>query len=68
MRKKVVTIGGSAGVTISPAELRELGLRVGDPVEVSVRAGVLELRAANQHAGKPMDELLDHINRQRTRS
>jgi len=68
MRKKVVTIGGSAGVTISPAELRELGLSVGDPVDVQVRAGVLELRPVNKHADKPMDELLEHINRFRTRS
>ncbi|MCL2424117.1 MAG: hypothetical protein FWD11_09560 [Micrococcales bacterium] len=58
MRKKVVTVGSSAGITISPAELRALGLSVGDPVEVSVRGGVLEVSKVSPFAGLSLDELL----------
>jgi len=68
MLKKVVTIGSSAAVTISPTELKELGLKVGDPVDVQVRAGVLELKPANKYAGLPMSDLIKHINQHRTRS
>ena len=67
MRKKVVTIGSSAGITISPNELRQLGVGVGDPVEVEVRAGVLEMRPINKYSGQPMDQLLTRINSARTR-
>jgi formylmethanofuran dehydrogenase subunit D len=67
MQKKVVTIGSSAGVTISPAELRSLGVSIGDSVEVTTRAGVLEVKASNPHKGKTMSELLQFINDRRTR-
>jgi len=58
MRKKIVTIGSSAGITVSPSELRALGLKVGDVVEVNVRGGVLEAVPVNQYAGLELDELL----------
>jgi len=65
MRKKIVTIGSSAGVTVSPSELRALGLRIGDPVEVNVRGGVLEVAPVNQYAGLGLETLLDLVD-QRT--
>jgi len=68
MMKKVVTIGSSAAITISPAELRELGLKVGDRVQTSVQAGTLELRPIDKYAGATRQELLAHINQHRTRS
>ncbi|GAA4695347.1 Antitoxin component of the MazEF toxin-antitoxin module [Promicromonospora umidemergens] len=67
MRKKIVTIGNSAGVTISPADLQELGLGVGDPVEVTVRGGVLELRAVNKYEGMNLDELSAILEKRRNR-
>ncbi|WP_157734792.1 AbrB/MazE/SpoVT family DNA-binding domain-containing protein [Pseudofrankia inefficax] len=68
MRKKVVTIGNSAGITISPAELRALGVSPGDTVEATFRAGVLEVRAVSQHENSSLPELLAVINAARTRS
>jgi antitoxin component of MazEF toxin-antitoxin module len=68
MRKKVVTIGNSAGITISPAELRALGLNPGDMVEVTIRAGVLEARAVSQYEDTPLPDLMAVINAARTRS
>jgi len=63
MRKKIVTIGSSAGVTVSPSELMALGLRIGDPVEVKVRGGVLEVAPVNQYAGLDLETLLDLVDR-----
>jgi antitoxin component of MazEF toxin-antitoxin module len=57
MRKKIVRIGSSAGVTVSPGELAALGLAVGDQVEVTVRAGVLEVVPADKYVGRPLVEL-----------
>jgi antitoxin component of MazEF toxin-antitoxin module len=68
MRKKVVTIGNSAGITISPVELREMGVEAGDTVEVTVRGGVLEARAVSRYEDAPMPELIAVINAARTRS
>jgi antitoxin component of MazEF toxin-antitoxin module len=68
MRKKVVTIGNSAGITISPAELRALGIEVGDAVEAEVRGGVLEVRAVSRYEDTPLPDLIAVINAARTRS
>lgn len=68
MRKKVVTIGNSAGITISPAELAGLGVVPGDEVEVSVRGGVLEARPVNRYAEASLDELMAVIDARRTRT
>lgn len=67
MRKKVVTMGSSAGITISPAELRALGAAPGDVVEVTVRSGVLEARAVSKYEGAPLPDLMNVINSHRTR-
>jgi len=67
MRKKVVRIGGSVGVTISPAELRELGVGAGDEVEVAARGGVLEIRPVDPYAQMGSDELMALIEAGRTR-
>ncbi|MFI5719667.1 hypothetical protein [Nocardia sp. NPDC051750] len=67
MRKKVVTIGSSAGITISPAELRALGVSPGDMVEVTVRSGTLEARAVSKYDDAGLPELMDIINAHRTR-
>ena len=37
MTQKVIRIGSSAGVTIPKEKLEELGLKIGDRVEISVR-------------------------------
>ncbi|MCL2468098.1 MAG: AbrB/MazE/SpoVT family DNA-binding domain-containing protein [Micrococcales bacterium] len=67
MRKKVVRVGGSAGVTISPAELRELGVGTGDEVEVTARGGVLEIRPVDPYSQMDPDELMALIEAGRTR-
>lgn len=67
MRKKVVTIGNSAGITISPTELAALNVAPGDEVEVTVRGGVLEARAADKYAEASLEELMTVINAHRTR-
>jgi len=67
MLKKVVTMGSSAGMTISPAELRDLGVKVGDQLLVTSRAGVLEVRRANPYQGKSRKELVELIERKTTR-
>lgn len=68
MQKKIVTIGNSAGITISPAELRALGVRPGDAVEVTVRGGVLEARAVGKYDDAPLDDLMAVINAHRSRN
>lgn len=67
-KRKVVTIGNSAAVTISPAQLRALGLHTGDPVEVTVHAGVLEVRPVSKYEGMDLDSLMNVIDQRRTRS
>ena len=62
MRKKIVRVGSSAAITVSPAELVALGLSVGDPVEVSVHAGVLEAVPVNKYAALPHDDLMRLVN------
>lgn len=58
MRRKIITVGTSAGITISPADMRALGLSVGDPVEVTARAGALEVRPVNKRAHLSHEELM----------
>lgn len=67
MRKKVIRVGGSAGVTISPAELRELGVQPGDEVEVTARGGVLEIRPVDPYRQMETTELMALIEAGRTR-
>ncbi|WP_131747658.1 MazF family transcriptional regulator [Frankia sp. Cppng1_Ct_nod] len=58
----------SPGITISPAELRALGIGPGDTVEVTVRSGVLEARAVSRYEDTPLPGLMAVINTARTRS
>lgn len=58
MRKQIIAVGDSAGVELSATELRDLGLTLGDPVEVTVRFGVMEIKPINKYADLPLEELL----------
>lgn len=58
MRRKIITVGTSAGITISPADLRALGLSVGDQVEVTAHQGSLKVRPVNKRAHLSHDELM----------
>ena len=62
MRKKVITVGTSAGVTISPADLKALGIRVGDPVDVSTHDGVITIRPARNHTPLSHDVVMARID------
>ncbi|MGB4776780.1 hypothetical protein [Microbacterium sp.] len=67
MRRKVITIGSSAGITISPAELTALGLKPGNHVEVTLVGRSLEVRPASAYAGMSLDELVPLIEERRKR-
>ena len=67
MRKKVLRVGNSAAITLSPPELAALGLAVGDQVEVIVRAGVLQVSRVNVFSGRPVAELFAVIDAARRR-
>lgn len=54
-------------MTISPAELRELGVGTGDEVEVTARGGVLEIRPVDPYSQMDPDELMALIEAGRTR-
>ncbi len=61
MKRKVVTIGSSAGITISPAELAALGVRPGSQVEVTLVGRSLEVRPVSRYAGMSLDDLMPII-------
>ncbi len=67
MKRKVVTIGSSAGITISPAELAALGVKPGSQVDVSLVGRSLEVRPVSPYTGMSLDELIPIIQRRRTR-
>jgi antitoxin component of MazEF toxin-antitoxin module len=58
MKQKIITVGMSAGIAISPAELKWLGLSVGDTVEVTPGPGTIEIRRVNERAHLSHDELM----------
>ncbi|WP_369371870.1 hypothetical protein AB1046_00735 [Promicromonospora sp. Populi] len=58
MTQQIITIGTSAGITLSLADMKALGLSVGDPVKVTARQGVLEIRAASKYAHLSHEELM----------
>lgn len=62
MRKKIITVGTSAGVTISPADLKALGIRVGDPVDVSTRDGAISIRPVRARSVMPYDVVMAQID------
>ena len=63
MRKKVVTVGTSAAVTLSREELAALGVGAGDSVEVTARDGVVEIRPVNPFAGMAHEERVALLDR-----
>ncbi|MFN8032028.1 MAG: AbrB/MazE/SpoVT family DNA-binding domain-containing protein [Mycobacterium sp.] len=63
MRKKVVTIGTSAGVTLSRDELAALGVAVGDSVDVTTRDGVVEIRPVNPFASMSHEDRVALLDR-----
>jgi antitoxin component of MazEF toxin-antitoxin module len=55
MVQKVIKIGSSAGVTIPKKQLDELGLRIGDDVEMTIKPANKQLKKFAQELDKFMD-------------
>lgn len=55
MVQKIIKIGSSAGVTIPKKQLDELGLRVGDEAEVTVKPANAKHKKFIQELDKFMD-------------
>jgi antitoxin component of MazEF toxin-antitoxin module len=62
MRKKVIRVGTSAAVTISPSDLRALGISVGDPVEVTTTNGGIEIRPVSERPQMSHDALMSLVD------
>ena len=45
MDQKIIQIGSSAGVTMSPDTLKELGVKIGDTVETELDADTFVIKA-----------------------
>ncbi len=58
MRQKIIMVGALAVITISSADLKALGLSVGDQVDVLARHGTLEVRPVSTRAHLSHDELM----------
>lgn len=58
MKKKITKNGTSATVTLSPTELKALGLRLGDEVDVTVEDSKVIIQAVNQYKRMTHEELL----------
>ncbi len=56
MSQKVIRIGSSAGLTISPDILEALGIQIGDAVEVSAH------RSARTLTVRPKEETGEQVN------
>lgn len=55
MVQKIIQIGSSAGVTIPKKQLQELGLRVGDEVEMSLKPANAKIKKFAEELDKFMD-------------
>ena len=55
MVQKVIKIGSSAGVTIPKKQLDELGLRIGDDVEMTIKPVNKQFKKFAQELDKFMD-------------
>ena len=55
MTQKIIQIGSSAGVTIPKKQLKELGLKVGDEVNISIRQTRGQLKEFADELDKFMD-------------
>lgn len=52
MTQKIIKVGSSAGLTISPDVLKTLGMKVGDSVEVSAHPSTHAMTVRAQKKGK----------------
>jgi antitoxin component of MazEF toxin-antitoxin module len=64
MRRKLVRMGNSLGVTLSPAAIASLGVAEGDPVDVDVEDGRVVITGKRQLAAllaewRPIAEEID---------
>ena len=55
MAQKIIQIGSSAGVTIPKKQLDDLGLAVGDEIDIEIRPTKAKLRAFADELDKFMD-------------
>ncbi len=55
MVQKVIKIGSSAGVTIPKKQLQELGLRIGDEVELNIKPA----NKKHQRFAQELDKFMD---------
>ena len=55
MDQKIIQIGSSAGVTISPDALKELGVQVGDTVETDKSGGVFSVKPKQKKESGQID-------------
>lgn len=55
MVQKVIKIGSSAGVTIPKKQLSELGIRIGDEVDIEIKPSVNKHAKFMAHLEKFMD-------------
>jgi antitoxin component of MazEF toxin-antitoxin module len=55
MDQKIIQIGSSAGVTMSPDTLEELGVQVGDIVETDKNNGVFSVKPKQKKTSKHID-------------
>ena len=62
MRRNIVAIGDDAAIELTPVELRALGLKVGDKVDVRFASGVLEVTPVDQYSDLGIDELLQLVD------
>ena len=55
MTQKIIQIGSSAGVTIPKQQLKELGLAIGDEVNIDIRPTKAKLRKFADELDRFMD-------------
>ncbi len=55
MEQKIIQIGSSAGVTMSPETLKELGVHVGDIVETDNSNQVFSVKPKQKKASEKID-------------
>lgn len=55
MTQKIIRIGSSAGVTIPKKQLDELGIAVGDEVDIEIKPSTKKLKVFSAEIDKFMD-------------
>jgi len=71
MKRKIIKIGDSAGVTIPKSIIKKLGLKVGEEVAVDIdeKTGEVRIRADEEHMSrkdKVAQRTMDFIDRYRS--